>query len=931
MPAAITAAVMSIGQQMLAAKVFSLAVVSWGTVALSVGLSLVSESLNKANKSSQSPFSSDIATRKQLIRASSEPRRVIYGGARVSGTLAYVANGTNKDYVHFVIPVATHSCEAIDEIWLGDEKLPARDAAGNVTTGRFAGHVRVRVYLGDQTTGDTDLSAECPDWGAKPRPGRGLTWVYLRLKRSRDVFPQGIPTPRFDVRGKNDILDIRTGLRGYTDNAALCTLDWILWRRGFNSSLDEVEETSWIAAANASDEDVAVPGGGTQKRYRINGSFTLGRPRAEILDGMRQAMAGMATYIMGLWHGGAGVAEAAVMDIDERDLRGPYRVRPRVPDDKVYNAVRGTYTETGLWTETDFPPVTNPLYEAQDGGERLYKDVELPFEIDPYRAQRLAKCDLERHRQGMVVEWPMRIRGLALRPWNIVRLTVAKMGWDHKPFRVVDYKFNLVGGPDLVLEEYAPTIYSMSVADLVTADPAPDTALASPYEVATPGALTLSSGTPELIKLADGTVISRIRVMWPAPGDAYVRGAELQYRVVGATEWQPGPPVPDAAARLAFVGPVVDGAQYELRLRFENTLGVRSDWRTSDPHTVVGQRELPANIPWATISGDTISWGLVAGADITGYQWRIVAGYSRDWGVATPLHDGVLTASPWPLPSPPAGQVTLLGKAVDASGNKSAVPVAIMCNLGDALVENIVETVDFAALGWPGDLVGGAFEQGTGDLVADSSGASFYSSNPAASMYPEDGTASMFPPTISSAMTWTSPWVTLPPDTRMLIDATITGVAPRIEYRTDSTGPMFPVDGTAPAFPESGSAYPAPGPWTPFPGGGVPVPGVAVQLRASTEFGTVEGRIAALTLIADAPDIEETIDDFTLAAEGSRLPITRGYRAIKNVQLTLQASGGGAVRLETQDKNPVLGPLVRGFDSADAGAGGLIDARIKGY
>ncbi len=594
MVAAVVAAAATVGAEVIGAALAETFVINWAAVAakaaFSAGLSLISESLQETPTQTQSPITSEIAARKQLIRTSAAPRRAIYGEVgRVSGNLLYVANGADPAYVHFVIALAGHRCQAINASYLGDELVGDLDVDGNVTTGRFAGFVRIRKYLGTAEQGtDALLAAECPEWGAKNRPCKGITYVYLRIKRSRDVFPQGIPTPRFDVLGKADILDVRTSTTGYTSNGALCTLDYILWKHGFKSGLDEVVQSTWIAAANVSDEDVALPGGGTQKRYAINGSFTLDRGRAEILDQMRQAMAGAVNYTMGQWYGHAGAADTPVMDISEKDLRGPYRIRPRVPDDKVYNAVKGTCTETAFDTETDFPPVTNSTYEAQDGGQRLYKDVKLPFENNAYRAQRLCKIDLERHRQGIVVELSMRIRSLKLRPWNIVRLSLSKAGFTNKLFRVIGWKFSLFGGADLVLEEYADAIYTWSSLEATLVDPAPDTNLPSAAVVLAPGAPAITETPYETTGSAG--VKSRADVVWTSV-DPYARWQRFAYRPSGG-DWITLPDQADASIALNDLAPGL----YEFKAATLNTFGVVSPWSAVTAKEILGLTADPADV-----------------------------------------------------------------------------------------------------------------------------------------------------------------------------------------------------------------------------------------------------------------------------------------------------------------------------------------------
>lgn len=897
--------------------------------AVAEGLSLVQESLARSNTPQQSPVSADTSSRKQLIRASAEPRRAIYGETRTSGVLMYGANGTDANYVHLVIALAGHACQSIGNTYFGTEVAGDLDADGNVITGRFAGYVRIRKYLGSETQEpDPDLGIECPEWGAKYRPGKGITYVYLRIKRSRDVWPTGLPTPMFDVQGKNDILDVRTGLTGYTTNAALISLDYILWKHGFNSALDEVNQTTWITAANVSDEVVDIPGGGTQPRYTINGSFTLDAQRAEILDEMRCAMAGAALYSMGVWEGYAGAASSPVIDLSEKHLRGPYKVHPRAADDQVYNAVKGTYIETTQWTETDFPAITNPLYEAQDGGERIYKDVKLPFTTDPYMAQRISKIDLERHRQPIVVEYPARMIGMKVKVWEVLRLSIAKQGWVNKQFRVIDKKISLFGGADLVLEEYTPAIYTMLVSEMVTVDPAPDTSLANPCVVETPSGLVLSSGTAELLQMGDGTIVSRLKVVWNAPVDAGVREAQIQYKKSADAAWIDAAPVRGAIGPT-WITPVQDGTAYDVRVRFENGIGVRSVWSPVVTHTVVGKSEPPADVPWFYINGNSLSWGTVLGADIAGYMLRWQPGNNHSWGDANTLIDGLVQVSPLSMTTRPSGLATLLIKAVDTSCNESVNAAAIVTDLGDPLVANVIATTDFHALGFMGTVANASVELATGDLVATATASpQMWSPNDQTALWaaPSDPmwTAATY---VGMSYTCSISVAAADAGSQLTLDAAISAASYLVEYRRDGAAPLW-TDGLNPMW--TGDADPmwSQEAWKVWAGSlAEPLP---YQFRVTTTFGTVQGRISRLKANLDVADIVERLNNVAISAAGTRLPITKTYRVIKNVNLTLQHNGGTAMSAKWLDKS-ASGPLTGCFDSTNALTTGVVDATIQGY
>ena len=118
-----------------------------------------------------------------------------------------------------------------------------------------------------------------------------------------------------------------------------------------------------------------------------------------------------------------------------------------------------------------------------------------------------------------------------------------------------------------------------------------------------------------------------------------------------------------------------------------------------------------------------------------------------------------------------------------------------------------------------------------------------------------------------------------------------------------------------------------PGEWAPWPGALENPP--AFLLRVVIPGGAVRGAIRRLRAVLDAPRIVESLADIGIAAAGTRLPIQRTYRAISTVQVTVQ--GGAARSVAVEDKDSVLGPLVRTFDTSGTAVTATIDATITGY
>ena len=89
---------------------------------------------------------------------------------------------------------------------------------------------------------------------------RGRCYTAFRLFYQKDLFPS---MPQIDalVRGKL-LLDPRTGLTKWSDNAALCIFDYLRGTDGWQMGIApaEISSASFIAAANACDEQVQTAG-----------------------------------------------------------------------------------------------------------------------------------------------------------------------------------------------------------------------------------------------------------------------------------------------------------------------------------------------------------------------------------------------------------------------------------------------------------------------------------------------------------------------------------------------------------------------------------------------------------------------------------------------------------------------------------------------
>ncbi len=117
----------------------------------------------------------------------------------------------------------------------------------------------------------------------------------------------------------------------------------------------------------------------------------------------------------------------------------------------------------------------------------------------------------------------------------------------------------------------------------------------------------------------------------------------------------------------------------------------------------------PPDVKSFAISGDGLAtWSDVDVPDLAGYQIRWQPGDNTSWGDANPVHAGIITDNPYPIGVRPSGVATFLVKAFDRYvtaekpfGNESVNAAASVINLGDPVVENVIVTTDYKALGFP--------------------------------------------------------------------------------------------------------------------------------------------------------------------------------------------------------------------------------------
>lgn len=432
------------------------------------------------------------ATRERLYASidPATPRKVVFGETALATDIRYQEwNGTNQEYLDQIVCLASHRITDVQEIWL-DDKLAWTPSGAQ---GEFAGYLTVDVRT-EGTAANYVVIAAGAKWGAARRM-TGLAYLRMRFKvtgndkKKESPFAQNIPTrltvigrampvydPRFDsTRGGSGTMradDQTTWAFTYAGvevgrNPSNQLLSYLLgWRingklavgRGLPSK--RLDFDSFITAANACDEPVALAGGGTEPRYRTDGIFSESDDPRGVIDSYETSMNAKLRDAGGRFALTVISNDLATprFNFDDNDVMGEFRWTPAQDPDKVFNEIRGKFTNpsrAALFQLVDYPRFrVVPI----DGIERVHP-LDLPLVQSGSQAQRLAKQQFARNQYQGRFECSLGPRGWAVQLGDVVTLTFSTLGWAQRVFRVVEHGMRFDGVCPVVLQEENANIY----------------------------------------------------------------------------------------------------------------------------------------------------------------------------------------------------------------------------------------------------------------------------------------------------------------------------------------------------------------------------------------------------------------------------------------------------------------------------------------
>ena len=535
-----------------------------------------------------------------------------------------------------------------------------RNADGEIVNGTYKNRLRIKVHLGTENQeADADLVSESGGKWTNDHRLQGVAYIYLRLQYDQDVFPNGIPNISALVNGKK-VFDPRDSTTHFSTNPALCLRDYLLNSDyGLGVSASEINETSFINAANICDETVALSSeeittrntdqqydtyyeeftvdGFTytnvdaqgiisntlEHRYILNGTFETSETPKTIIENVLTSLGGVLTYTAGEFSLKAASYITPSDTLTQDDLRAGVSVKSKESRRDQFNSVKGVFTyQAQRLKPTDYPLITSSTFVAEDNNETVFTNIDFPYTVTPTMAQRLAKIALYSNRQQLSLVFPCNLSAFKYQVGDTIMVNLDRYGFSSKVFEIMKWSLALdqddngqpVMGVDLLLKETSSSVYDWNAEE--TSFVLDNTTLFDAKTVAEPG-LTVTDELRIVNEEAVSVLIADV-----SSSNNSVSQFEVQAKKSTDTEYVTMGK--GGTGRYELLS-VEDGIVYDVRARAINSLNVRSAF-TTETHQVVGKTEPPADVTnfQINIVGTEahLSWTPVPDLDLSHYIIR---------------------------------------------------------------------------------------------------------------------------------------------------------------------------------------------------------------------------------------------------------------------------------------------------------------------
>ena len=522
------------------------------------------------------------ATAPQNIQTNSKnsagPRLRHYGVVKTGGNVVF-----HRAREGFSYRVIVHGHGEISNILrreLNNDTV-AIDGTGFVTDEQYQYGGRSRVQLFERAgmvpeTHYSQIAAVWDEWTSAHRLD-GL-WSSLIISESvppdeyRAMYPKNEPDLTV-LAETTKCLDPRTGQTEFTENMALAIRDYVASADGFNRP-NAFDSQDIAYQADICDRDVALATGGTEKLYRISGSYLLNEKPQDVLGRMLQSCAGRIRLKpsgkVGLKVGVWTEPEFTLVYGDILEVQ-EVSSGPDVLD--RYNELPARFNSHELGhIEVDAEPWRDAMRVNEDGEVMTGPDKRLLMCPSHRQARQVMKIHMERDNTRQEVKLLCKPKALLGIYEDIIKLDAPQLGlvgsYEIAKHTLI-FEKGLIKAVDLSLREIDPAAFTLGLTEQGSVQqlPEPDT----PAGVPLPQNVTIAAAG---IQTATNTFVAGIAVGWQAPpSDAL--SPRLRYSQTEQDNWQEVS-VGSEATSVTVPG-LIDGQGYDVSLAFVTPGGVVGD------------------------------------------------------------------------------------------------------------------------------------------------------------------------------------------------------------------------------------------------------------------------------------------------------------------------------------------------------------------
>lgn len=552
------------------------------------------------------------------------PRYRHYGKVKISGQWVFCA--ANSGSLYKVIALGQGPFTSFESFWIDSNKVTL-DGSGyagasvnlqNVASTNYGSKARILSRLGTTTqTAYSELISVFPSWSSAHAGKEVASLLCVQLAVSSDqyssIFPNSWNTNYRVIATTTAVENPITETVAYDDNGADIIRDYLYSEYGLRLPkallTTPLAQAGWETAHTKAAEAYSIKAGGTEKRYRIWGSYTLEERPSDVLNRMLSAVDGrmLITADGGITLDVGDYVEPTVIFTDD-DIVGFSEFGHGKDILTTANVIKATFTSPQQdYIESD----ADEWIDEVDVLERGEISTSYEYTLAPSHSQcrRLMKLAAYRANPLWTGSFELTVKGLAALSERFVRIQYSPFGLD-AVFEINKLTMNV--GESNILKSVTISVTSIEQEAFNWDYLLEEGIEPSADDIVEDTVLPVPTGFDAVIQRKDagGTQIPYAKLSWDAPvwESLYVTA---QYKASSDSDWIT---IGSNILELFVDSPnLSDGVSYDFRIAQSTFSGKLSAFTT--PITLLAISDVTAP-------------GVVTGVSATGGAGKVVLSWT---------------------------------------------------------------------------------------------------------------------------------------------------------------------------------------------------------------------------------------------------------------------------------------------------------------